>query len=168
MNRLGVLAIVAACSSSGPSLEKASIGNLVFGTPAGWERHDVSSPQRAMLEWRPSADDNERKESLTIVRADRPATAKATPAQLHEMLIAAQRRMPGAELSAARSITTRHGFHGAVIETSFVPPGSTARYRRVHAVLVDGTAMVNVLYTARDPDRASFDAVIDSFFREGV
>ena len=160
------LSLALGCASSSPSLEKVSIGNLIFGTPSGWTSRDVSNPQRKMFEWSPA--DNERKESLTVIRSDRPAMARATPEQLHHLMREAQRAMPDAAFSAPISFTTRHGFRGVRIEGSFTPPGSAARYRRVHAVFADGTSLVNVLWTARDLDRESFDAVLDSFFREGV
>lgn len=170
MNRLAVLAtIVIGCSSSGPSLEKASIGSLGFGTPSGWAKRDLSNRQRAMFEWAPSVDENERKESLTVVRADRPATAKSTSEQLQRFLADAQRGMTGASFTAPQSFTTRHGLRGVRVEGDFIAPqAGGARYRRLHAVIVDGTSLVNVLYTAREPDRENFEAVIDSFFREGV
>ncbi len=154
------------CASSGPSLDKASIGGLAFGTPSGWTSRDVSSPQRQMFEWSPA--DNERKESLTVVRSDRPAMAKATPAQLQHLMRDAQRALPDASFSAPISFTTRHGFRGVRTEGSFTPPGSSLRYRRIHATFVDGTALINVLVTSREIDREGFDAVLDSFFREGV
>ena len=170
MNRLAVLAAtLIGCSSSGPSLERASIGSLAFGTPSGWAKRDLSNRQRAMFEWAPSSDDNERKESLTVVRADRPATAKSTTEQLQRFLADAQHGMAGATFSAPQSFTTRHGFRGVRVEGDFIAPQAAAvRYRRIHAVIVDGTSLVNVLYTARGPDRENFDAVVDSFFREGV
>ncbi len=170
MNRLAVLVTVfTGCSSSGPSLERASIGSLAFATPSGWAKRDLSNRQRTMFEWAPSADDNDRKESLTVVRADRPATAKATAEQLQRFLAGAQRGMAAATFSTPQSFTTRHGFRGVRVEGDFMAPqAGGARYRRIHAVIVDGTSLVNVLYTAREPDRENFDAVIDSFFRDGV
>lgn len=170
MNRVAILiTTMIGCSSSGPSLERGSIGSLVFGTPSGWAKRDLSNRQRAMFEWAPTADDNDRKESLTIVRADRPATAKSTTEQLQRFLSNAQRGMPSASFSAPQSFTTRHGFRGVRIEGDFVAPQvAGVRYRRMHAVIVDGTSLVNVLYTAREADRENFDAVVDSFFREGV
>ena len=165
---LPALVVASACSSSGPALDKATIGNLAFGAPSGWEKRDVSNKQRAMLEWVPSADDNDRKESITVIRADRPATAKATPAQLQHMLVEAQRGMTNATFAAPVSFTTRHGFRGVRVEGEFAPPGQSVRYRRIHAAFVDGTTVVNVLYTARDPDLENFESVLDSFFREGV
>ncbi len=160
------LSLAFGCASSSPSLDKASIGSLSFGTPSGWTTRDVSSPQRKMFEWSPT--DNERKESLTVIRSDRPAMAKATQAQLQHLMREAQRAMPDAAFSAPISFTTRHGFRGARIEGSFTPPGSSVRYHRIHATFVDGSALINVLYTSRELDRESFDAVLDSFFREGV
>lgn len=170
MNRFILFAVATmGCSSSGPSLEKATIGRLTFGTPSGWAKRDLSNPQRAMFEWAPSTDENERKESLTVVRADRPATAKSTQEQLQQMLAGAQRGMVGASFSAPHPFTTRHGLRGVRIDGDFVvPQAAGARYRRIHAVIVDGTSLVNVLYTAREPDRETFEAVVDSFFREGV
>lgn len=160
------LSLAFGCASSSPSLEKASIGSLSFGTPSGWTSRDVSSPQRKMFEWSPI--DNERKESLTIIRSDRPAMAKATSVQLQRLIRDAQSAMPGATFSAPISFTTRHGFRGARIEGSFTPPASRVRYHRIHAMFVDGTAVINVLYTSRELDRESFEAVLDSFFQEGV
>jgi len=130
------LSLSSGCASSSPSLEKASIGNLSFGTPSGWTSRDVSNPQRKMFEWSPA--DNERKESLTVIRSDRPAMAKASQAQLQHLMRDAQRAMPEATFSAPLSFTTRHGFQGVRIEGSFTAPVAGARYRRIHAAFVDG------------------------------
>lgn len=168
MKRLILLALMAACSSSGPALDTATIGSLSFGVPSGWERKELSNHDRAMAEWTPAADDNERKEALTVVRTERPAMAKATPRQLQRSLADAQRHLPLGTFSAPTSFTTRHGLRGVRVEGQFVPPGRGTPYRRIHAVLVDGTALVNVLYTARELDRESFDAVLDSFIGKGA
>ncbi len=120
------LCLTFGCASSSPSLEKASIGSLSFGTPSGWTSRDVSSPQRKMFEWSPT--DNERKESLTIIRSDRPAMAKATPVQLQHLMRDAQGVMRDASFSAPISFTTRHGFRGVRIEGSFLPRGQDVMF----------------------------------------
>jgi hypothetical protein len=49
---------------------------------------------------------------------------------------------------------------GSKIEGSMVVNEKT--YHRIHAVFVDDTSLVNVIYTAKDLDRENFDAVINS------
>ena len=164
MRPLVVLLVVAiGCASSAPALDKATIGRLTFGAPSGWEAHDLSNPQRAMWQWIPGDhDNNEGKESLVVIRSDRPTMAKATTSQLQRLLREAQPHE--STFATPSSFTTRHGYRGVRIEGEF--SAATARYRRIHAVFVDGTATVNVIYTARVLDRERFDAVLDSFYRE--
>ena len=65
------------------------------------------------------------------------------------------------------SFVTKNGFSGIRVEGEFVPPNKETPYRRLHAVVVDGGSLVNVIYTAKQLDHESFDAIVDSLSREG-
>jgi hypothetical protein len=152
---------LAACGSSSPSLEPAKLQTLEYGAPEGWTSRDVSSPQNAATEWRPDGD-NDRKESLIVSRTEQPALAapKSRP-YLRRTLVEANSQLPSARFASPKSIVTRGGLSGLRIEGTLTPPNQAVSYHRTHAVLVDGTSLVHVLYTARDPDREYFEAVLD-------
>jgi hypothetical protein len=119
--------------------------------------------------WQP--DDNDRKESITVIRTGlSPAVAKAGASGIEPYLAAAQRSLPDARVSKTKRITTAKGLHGARVDVEFTPQGQSEPYRRAHVVLVDGSALVHVLYTALEPDR-DFDAlgvVLDNLQHEGA
>ena len=67
-----------------------------------------------------------------------PAVAKAGLPALEPYLRAAQRSLPQVQMRAVKQVATLHGLAGVRVDVDFVPPGMNERYRRVHAVLVDG------------------------------
>jgi hypothetical protein len=156
-----LLIALAACASSTPSLDPAKLDTLDYGAPAGWKSRDVSAPQTAAVEWTPTGD-NDRKESLVISRVPQPALAAArSRPHLRRTLVAANAQLPDARFSSPTPVVTRGGFSGLRVEGTFTPPTQAVSYHRIHAVLVDGTSLVHVLYTARDPDRDYIGAVLD-------
>ena len=160
--KAAMIFVLASCTSSAPSLDPAKLDKLDFGVPSGWTSRDLSL-QHLVVEWRPVGD-NERKESLVISRVDNPAyTAEKSRPHLKRELVAANHELPGAAFGVPRAFVTRSGLFGLRVDGSFTPPAQTATYHRTHAILVEGTALVHVLYTARDPDRDSLEAVLDGF-----
>jgi hypothetical protein len=152
---------VNACSSSS-SVERATLGNLTYDVPANWSSRDFSARDRAMLEWTPR--ENERKESVTVIRAERAALAKSGGTRRVERLLQeAQAKLPSGKFSAPVRFATRHGFEGVRIEGAFTPPNQTQPYQRLHAILIDGTSLLHVIYTAREADREAFETVVESF-----
>lgn len=92
--------------------------------------------------------------------------ATAGPAAIEGLLASAQ--VPGAKISATGPVKTEHGLSGVRIELDYVPPGMKHSYHRVHAVLVDGSTLVHVLYTARTPDPTleTFNQVLATIHEE--
>ena len=160
------LAAVASCSS-GPSVDRATIGSLDYSVPSGWNHRDLSTNQRTMVEWTPT-DNEDAKESVTVIRTDLPAIAKAGPGYVEGLLGQAQTSLPDGQFSSPAPFTTTHGFRGVRIEGDFVPPGQAQRYHRIHAVVISGSALLHVVYTARVADRESFEIVVDSFSNRGA
>lgn len=153
---------VLSCSSE-PDGDPAKIATFEYRVPSSWSSHDVSNAERAAVEWTPAP--NERKEAISVLVSERrPADAKAGVGHVQRLLEASQQALHG-KFSAAVPFTTKHGLHGVRIEGEFVPVGQTEPYRRMHAVLIDGTVLLHVLYTAKRADRAGFDLVVDSFQR---
>jgi len=162
------LALLVGCGSSGPSLERTTLtSGLELGVPAGWSVHDFSSSTATAVQWTPSPSDDEHGESLLVTRVERPAHAKAPRAQLGQWLAEAQRKLPQAAFGHPIPFVTTNGFSGVRVEGAFVPPNKEELYRRLHAVIVDGTSLVHIIYTAKQLDHESFDAIVDSFSREG-
>jgi hypothetical protein len=56
--------------------------------------------------------------------------------------------------SRVRPIEAGRGLEGVRVEASFVPAGQKEPYRRVHVALTDGSTLIHVLYTAKQPDRS--------------
>lgn len=162
MRNFLVLAL-AGCASSGTSLESAKIETLDYSVPSGWTSRNLSVFQRPTFEWKPEGD-NERKESLVVSRVSLPAlTVEKNRGYLRRNLVEASNQLPEARFSSPTSFVTRGGLRGMRVEGSFKPPSQAGSYHRTHAVLVDGTSIVHVLYTARDPDREHIEAVLDGF-----
>jgi hypothetical protein len=170
MKRVAVLmlvAVAAGCSSSDSiAIQSVEVASLAFDIPADWQRHDANRRGVAISEWVP--EDNERKESVTVIRTETsPAVAKADVSALTPLLAAAQKSLPQVRASRVTPVTTARGLSGARIEVDFIPPGMKQSYHRIHVVLVDGSgALVHVLYTARSPNRKALDLVLDSIRRE--
>jgi len=150
MRCLTLVALIAACSSSEPPREHVQLGPLTFDVPADWSRVEANRRGVSTAIWSPP--ENVRKETLTVTRSLLvPVTAQAGPLVLQEQLARAN-TLPGAKRSGVEFFVSQQGLNGARVELDYVPPNSSERYHRIHAVLVDGDALVHVLYTARDPD----------------
>ena len=149
--RAALLLFVAACGSSPITPQHATMAELTFDTPADWRRSDINRRGTVTSVWTPS-DDNADKESIVVTRTELvPHVATAGPQTIERLLLRAA-ALPGARARNAQPYATPRGLHGARIELDFVPPGRTQRYHRVHVVLVEGTALVHVMYTAANPD----------------
>ena len=149
------IAGVAGCGSSGSARQKAQLASLTFDVPAAWQHDDSHARGVATTVWHPAADDNERRETVTVIRSElSPAVAKAGAATISRLVARAQGALHDARVSAVTPVTTAHGLAGVRLEVDYVPPGLRQRYHRVHVVLADpdGLALIHVLYTARTPD----------------
>jgi hypothetical protein len=165
MSRLVIAcACLAACGSS-VSVDRATLGSLEYAVPSGWSSRDLSTRERAMVEWRPA--DNEHHESITVVRSERAALAKK-PARIRKLLEEAQHGLSNATFTIPTPITTKSGLRGFRVDGAFTPYGKTEVHQRIHAVLVDDKSLVHVVYTGREVDRETFETVVDSFFNRGA
>ena|ERR1051326_1376772 len=149
--------------------QRAKLLELEYNVPATWTHHEVSARTWTSVEWMPS--DNERRESLKIVRTEvSPALAKAGPDYVEALLRQAQGSLPNSKITTTTRFTSSWGFIGVKLEAAFTPPGQRERYHRTHAVLVDpsGPRLLHVLYTAADPDDdlTAFTMVVNSLHPE--
>ena len=115
--------------------------------------------------WTP--ENNARKESVTVIRSERSgATASAGLAKLADLIVESQGS--GAKVSTPRPFVTTSGLRGVRVEVAYVPPGMTHEYQRVHVVLVDGSTLVHVMYTAltSDPALDALNVVLGSIRHE--
>jgi hypothetical protein len=161
-----LFATIAACGR-GSSRQQIDFAHLTFEVPSGWTHHEMKLRGMQTEVWTPA--DNARKESITILRTERaPIAAHADPSALSQLVESAQAGFTQAHVSPPISVKTAHGLSGVRVEVSYLPPGQTQRYHRVHVVLVDGTSLVHVLYTAKTPDvkLTGLHAVLDTI-REG-
>lgn len=168
MRRTSLFALflgTACASSSGPEVETTTFEGLEFAVPEGWTSASQSEHQTKILVVRPN--DNDRKESITVMRTrEMPALANTDAAYLQQLLADAQRSLLDGKPGRATRVRTKHGFVGARVEADFVPDGTSAHYHRIHAVVRDGTSLVHLLYTARDADPGTFELVLDSLTRK--
>lgn len=154
MNKFLAAILLVACASGddGPPRVRVKHASLSFDVPADWQRVDYSRRGVATAVWQPN--DNDRKESITVIRTEQsPAVAKAGATGIEPYLAAAQRSLPKARVSKTKRFTTASGLEGARVELEFIPQGMSEPYRRVHAVVADGSSLVHVLYTAKQPDQ---------------
>jgi len=167
MSRLcKVLLLVLAACEGGPSVldrEPTHLASLAFDVPAGWQRTDTSRRGVATAEWEP--EDNDRNESLVVIRTElSPAVAKAGAPQLEQLLGAAQRSLARPHTTNLSPLITARGLQGARIDVAFDRPISELRMQRTHVVLAEpsGASLVHVLYTAQHPDEARVALVVHS------
>jgi hypothetical protein len=166
---IGILLAIASCGPSGPPVENTTFGTLAFQIPAQWHSRTLSDVYTERIEWTPI--DNPDKQSIVVMHTSpRPADIQAGTDDIQRLLEAAQQGLANATFGKPARIQNEFGFHGAVIEGSFVPPGQTTTYHRLHAVLVDRQmkSFVHVLFTGRVVDREVFEVVVDSVARRGV
>lgn len=154
------------CSSPRNDFEAAQFDDFSLAVPSGWVSKDLTTRQRRMIEWQPV--ENPRKESVSVSRSERPAVASAGTARLQQLIAQAQRTLPSGRFSSPMPFATTGGLVGVRIDGEFTLSGQTTPYRRFHATLIDGTGLVNVMYTARDPDPAAFEVVVNTLVRKGA
>jgi hypothetical protein len=152
MKRLALIAVTLACSSDSIVGEQARLADLSFEVPVGWHRVDRDRPGLKSSEWQP--EDNAAKESILILRSETAALPPTGREQaIAKLLDEVPKGFAQSRPTKATALTTNSGLSGAMVELDFRPPGSTAVYHRVHAVLVEKSgAVVHILYTARNPD----------------
>jgi hypothetical protein len=155
-----VLAVVSACESGTPAVQHAQLASLAFDVPSDWHRNDTSRNGLDTSVWTP--EDNEHKESVAVMR-----TVLGLPASLPEietLLEQSKRSMRGASAGSITPIVTARGLVGARLELDYLPLEKHQPYHRVHVVLLDGSALVHVLYTAQAPDAGlgAFTTVLSS------
>jgi hypothetical protein len=162
------LAMLSSCTGSDADeeLEVANIGGLQYAVPAGWKSQDQSEHQNKIIVWRPS--DNPRKESIALIRSkELPALVKGDFGHIEQFLAEAQKSSSDGTFTAVTRFKTNRGLVGARTEGDLVPDAAShTTYRRMHAVLIDGTSLVHVLYTARNPNPKTFRLVLDSLIRK--
>jgi hypothetical protein len=162
---VSAISVLASCNTPGPSVDHQTLGKLGYSTPQGWQSKDQSLPRRPIIVWTPS-DRNDGKESVTVMRTEElPALTKAGTGYIQRYLNEAQKGLPQGKFSEPVSFTSKYGFVGVRIEGEFVPPGSKQKYRRIHAVLIDGNSLIHVMATGVAVDRDAFEIVIDSLVR---
>ena len=168
MRRVSLIALFAgaACASSAePELEITTFEGLQLAIPEGWTSTSQSEHQTKIVVFRPN--DNDRKESITVMRTrEMAALARADRGHLQQLLSDAQRSLLDGKPGRASQVRTKHGFLGARVEADFVPDGMKTKYHRIHAVVLDGSSLVHVLYTARDANPKTLDRVLDSLTRK--
>ena len=141
-----------------------ALDGVGFDVPTSWRRADTHMRGVTSAVFTP--EENPRHESLTIIRTQRGIPlAHGNEADLLRLLNSAE-SLPGAQARPAASITTNHGMRGARVEFDYVPPGRTQSYHRVHVVVLDGDALVHVLYTAQTPDADAMALVLSTLHHE--
>jgi hypothetical protein len=167
MNRRSLLAsllAVAACACV-PSSDRR-LATLDYLVPAGWSYRNLSTPQHAQVEWKP-AGDNGRNECVLILRTPRPSSVTSPP-HLVRLLKESQAELEDPKFDLPHRVETRWGLAGVQIAGAFTPKGETASNQRLQAILIDGSALIHVIYTARDPNREVFELVLDSIHTNGT
>lgn len=172
MRTRAAIAVVVALAAAGPGCQDTPIpsqhvelGRLSFEVPADWRRHDGWRDGALTASWTPPT--NERKESVTVIRASHPDRRPAASilATIQQQLVSAQASLRGARIGRVQPLTTDKGLAGARLDVGFQPNGIEQRYRRVHVVLIeDAATLVHVLYTAADPrpDQDVVQLVLDT------
>lgn len=174
---VSIALFAASCGGvEGSGGQHATMGSLVFEVPHEWKRTDTTDSGSMTSVWAPDASANQRKESITVIHSQIPATprGKPAPAMIGRLLAGAQGTLRGARVSPVTSLTTARGLSAASIDVTFQPGTGSQRYRRTHVILLDADAdadadaFVHVLYTAATPDESSeaLQLVLDSIHRE--
>ncbi len=162
---LAIASLGIGCGSTGSTAELES---LEFEIPASWQRTDTHVGTTATAVFEPEGP-NPAKQSITVIRAELgPIATKYSTQQLAGLLEAAQTTLPQGRTSRLAPLATERGLSGLRIEVDYVPAGLGRRYHRIHALLMDGTALVHVLFTAVEPaaDQAVFQRVVDTLHEE--
>ena len=165
MRRAIVLALVlGACRRNS---DEISVGSARFELDAAWQRTDTQSRGSVTAVFTPSR--NLRKESIAVIRTEVGSVATIyTPEVLTQLLAGAQRSLPDGHPGLMKAVASSEGLQGVQIEVDFRPPGTNQRYRRVHAVFADGTALIHIVYTAATPEPGlpTYLRVLDTIHEE--
>lgn len=159
---IGLLA--ASCATTAPAvMTRVRVDQVTVEVPNGWVRSDQSRDGLVTAIYAPEAKDNERKESITVMRTERvPAVAHDGLDTIRRLLTDAEAGLRDAKASSAIPTKTTSGLSGVSISVDFVQPELRRRYHREHAVFVDGSSLVHVIYTAEDPDPTVFPVITAS------
>lgn len=164
MNRLAILLVVIGCGGASET-QHEQVATLSFDVPANWTRSDFHQRGGQIAQWAP--EQNKRHESVTIVRTElSPQIATADESYLASLLVQAQLSLAKSNVSSVQHVSTKHGIVGVRLSVDFVPPGSTEVYHRVHVLLVENRALVNVIYTAREPSTDALALMLDTLRHE--
>lgn len=146
-----VALFAASCGERAPEVSWHSIEGAHYAVPIGWTMRDQSEQTRKIFTWTP--DENTSKESVTVIRTQPlvSLTQVGLP-RMNGLLAAATRGLPQGSFTAPTQVTTSRGFMGMRVDGTFVPAGMDTPYHRIHVVMLDGTSLVHVLYTAKDRD----------------
>jgi hypothetical protein len=164
-----LLAVVACSTPKATEPDHVHVVGVGFqATLGGWGHKDATEIGRVVSRWTPDANSN--KESISIIRTALPPRLHgATVDQLTELLQSAQGVLSEPSMHAPTAVHTKMNLQEVEIISDFVPAGLKSSYHRVHAVLIDGDALIHVLYTARspDPNLTVFHQIVDSIHQEG-
>lgn len=165
--RIAIVFVLVGCGSiDAPPTIHARTGSVGYDIPEGWSRVDSKARGLETTVWTP--DENPQRMSVTVLRSDRsPLVAGADPNTLASLLAQSQNGLDEPRMTAQTQVSTAMGLHGARVEVDFNPPTAKARYHRSHVVLVDGSALVHVMFTAQAAETfAAFDTVLSSIRHE--
>lgn len=172
MTRLPFLLVAlasASCLRTSSEVQPGQLGDLHFLAPLHWTHTDSNARSQPASTWTP--EDNPNKESVEIIRAKLgPALDEHNLPALESALEQAQVSLPDAHVGRPTSFLTARGRLAVLVESDFVPRGASQRYRRLHAMVVDGKSLIHVLYTAAvaDDSAAAFQTVLQSIHSEGA
>jgi hypothetical protein len=156
--------IAVGCSTNAPSGDRVTLDSLRFEVPTQWQRHDTHLSGVTTSVFTPP--ENTRRESLTVIRTHGAlGVARGSEADLVRLLATAE-SFAGAPSGPVSAISTGQGMRGARIELDYVPPGLRQSYHRIHVVVLDGDALVHVLYTALSPDLDALALVLSTLHHE--
>ena len=170
MKALILFGAFAACATTDKlETQPAKLGGFAYDAPAEWKHVDSHAPRSVTSTWTPIGD-NERKESLVVIRSQiDPALAKGGVDAVEKLLVAAQHELPKLTLSKSgvTKLVTGQGLAGLRIDSEFVPSGLGIEYHRTHLALLDGKTLIHLIYTSRDPDvgEQALVAVLQSIHR---
>lgn len=146
---LVLVAILASCGESAPAVSWQTVEGLQYAVPLGWSVRDQSEQTRKILVWTP--DDNDQKESVTIIKTQSlVSTTNGGLPRLQGLLAAASAGLPASSFTKPTKVVTSRGLVGMRVDGQFVPSAIAAPYRRIHVVMLDGRALIHLLFTSKD------------------
>lgn len=159
-----------ACSSGDAvAVQWQTLDGLNYAVPTEWVSIDQSEQFRKVVVWAPPS--NTSKQTVSVIRTrPTPSVTSVGLPKMERLLAATLAGLPSSKFSAPEKIVTAKGLAGMRARGEFLPQGATQHYIREHAVLLDGDALVHVMFTAQDANtsRESMQVVLDTLHREGV